>query len=139
MATAPATSELPSAASAKIPMLPLLLAVLLTGVLSVAGAGGALFYLVKSGRIPLGTAAAAPVKAPEAPVEVPSHVVSLDPMVVNLDDASGSAYLRLGMAVRVEDPAKKSKEEEKPKPGGARHAAHCCGAAQLHRPAGGRR
>lgn len=66
----------------------------------VVGAGA--YWLVSSGRLPVqGAASTKQVSA----ALVPTHVVALDPLVVNLADASGSAYLRVTMALRVEDPA----------------------------------
>ena len=100
-----------------VPVVPLVIAVVLAVVIAVAAAGGALFYLVKSGKLPMGGGAA---KAEVAePVVVKTHEVVLEPLLVNLADEGGHAYLRITMTLSVQDPpplakGEKPKEEEKP-------------------------
>lgn len=62
--------------------------------------GGGAYWLVRSGRIPIQGAASAK-QASAAPI--PTHVITLEPLVVNLADTDGNAYLRVTMALRVED------------------------------------
>lgn len=79
---------------------PLLAAVFAGIVVAALLVGGGAYWLVRSGRLPIsGTASAK--QAIAAPVS--THVVTLDPLVVNLADADGTAYLRVTMALRVED------------------------------------
>ena len=108
-ATAPAT--------AKFPLVPLLIAVVLGVVVATLSVGGVVYYLVRTGRLPgrEGSAHRAEASAP-----VLTHAMVLDPLLVNLADAGGSSYLRIAMTLRVAD-ATESKDakpkEEKPKEG----------------------
>jgi flagellar FliL protein len=87
-------------------------------VVTVVGAlGGALFWLSKTGRLPVqGAAATAKVEAKAEPVK--SRLMLLEPLLVNLTDGGGASYLRVVIAVRVEDPplvkGEKPKEEKAP-------------------------
>ena len=83
-------------------MRPLLMAVFAGIAVTALAIGGGAYWLVRSGRLPIQGAASAK-QASVAPVA--THVVTLDPLVVNLADADGSAYLRVTMALRVEDTA----------------------------------
>lgn len=95
------------------PLIPLILAMVVT----VGGAvGGAMFWLTRSGRLPVQAASAAPVAAAKAE-PAKTKMMQLDPMLVNLGDGGGSGYLRLVMVLRVDDvpPVEKAeKKEEKP-------------------------
>lgn len=97
---------------AKLPLMPLLLAGVLAIVISVLSLGGIGYYLVRSGRVaaPVATTAAA---KPESSFPPPTHDLILEPIVVNLADAGGKTYLRVGIALRLIDPA--LKKDEKPK------------------------
>ena len=103
--------------SASIPIVPLVMAVVVAVVVAVGGSGGALYYLVKSGKLPLG---GAPQKVQVIEkVAAKTHEIVLEPMLVNLPDEGGRAYLRISMTLSVEDPPplgkdEKPKEEEKP-------------------------
>lgn len=98
-------------------LVPLVL-VMLCAVLTVLGAvGGALYWLSKSGRLPIAGMAAstAPVVVKAEPVK--TRVVVLEPLLVNLADQGGGAYLRVVVALEIEDPppARDAKpKEEKP-------------------------
>jgi flagellar protein FliL len=93
-------SEAPSAA--KFPVLVLAFTVLAGMVAGAACIGGGLYLLIKSGKLDLAQA----LSARHAPAgQVATRTVTLEPMLVNLSDPSGHAYLRLGLALIVEDPA----------------------------------
>lgn len=90
--------------------------VVLLGVwIGLATAGGGLYWLVKSGRIP--SAMASSDKA--AGAVGTAHSVALEPILVNLADEGGHAYLRLGLTVDVEEvttadkPAAEGESKEK--------------------------
>lgn len=112
---APATSQL------KPGFVQLLMAIVAAVLICVLVLAGAIYFLAKSGR--LGGVAAARLSTSGAPkaetvVEPPSHAMVLEPMVVNLADEGGKTYLRLGLTLRVMDPALKKGEkakEEQPK------------------------
>lgn len=100
-----------------IGVLPLLLIVLGTVAMVLGAVGGGLYWLAKSGRLPMpgATAAAAPVAAKAEPVK--TKVIVLEPLLVNLADPGGAGYLRVVMALELEDPPppKDAKpKEEKP-------------------------
>ncbi len=104
------------------PLIPLILAIVVT----IAGAfAGSLYWLTKSGRLPVAGAAqvAAPAPVAAKAEEPKTRLISLEPMLVNLADPGGTGYLRLVMVLRVDEPApvkgEKPKEEkpaEKGKP-----------------------
>jgi flagellar FliL protein len=99
--------------SASASLIPLMLAMVVT----VLGAvGGALFWLTKSGRLPV--AGAAQVAPAPAKVEAPkTRLIALEPMLVNLADSGGGSYLRVVVVLRVDEavPVKGEKpKEEKP-------------------------
>jgi flagellar FliL protein len=101
----------PAPAPAKSPVVPLLIAVVLGVVIATLAMGGLVYYMARSGRLPLQHAA--PAKAgPLAPL--PTHVMTLEPMLVNLADAGGNAYLRISMTLRVANGTKgaKTKDDE---------------------------
>ncbi len=119
MASSPTISETNDVnapvTAAKLPLMPLIGLMLLTAALSVSGSAGVLLYLVKSGRLGgvAAESASTPAAAPAKPDMAKStHSVALDPLLVNLADADGHGYLRLGVTLRVEDPADKAKTEE---------------------------
>ncbi len=85
-------------------------------VVTVGGAvGGAMYWLVKSGRLPV---AGAPIIVQAAKAEESkTRLIALEPLLVNLTDQGGAGYLRVVMVIRVDDPPppKDAKpKEEKP-------------------------
>ncbi|NYF80347.1 flagellar basal body-associated FliL family protein [Granulicella arctica] len=103
MATSPVVTEsatAPVPIPAKIPLVTLIIAILVAVVLGIAGTGGALFYLLRSGRLPLQKTVAAETR-PVAPTA--SRAIVLDPMVANLADAGGAAYLKLSLTLLAAD------------------------------------
>jgi flagellar FliL protein len=91
------------------PLIPLVLAMVVT----VGGAvGGGIYWLTRSGRLPVQAASSA--AAAVAKVEPPkTRLIQLDPMLVNLADQDGTGYLRLVIVLRVDEP--ELKKDEKPK------------------------
>lgn len=107
----------PAPAPAKFPVVPLLIAVVLGVVIATLAIGGLVYYMARSGRLPLRHADAAKA-GPVAPL--PTHVMTLEPMLVNLADAGGTAYLRISMTLRVTDGRKGAKTKEDESAGGGR-------------------
>lgn len=99
---APAAAVVP--VPVKFPMFPLLAAVLAGIVITGTVIGIGVFWLARTGRLPLSAMVPAET-AQRAPVA--THIVALDPLVVNLADAGGSAYLRVAMVLQVADAADK--------------------------------
>ncbi|MCU1320283.1 MAG: flagellar basal body-associated protein [Edaphobacter sp.] len=89
----------------KLPVGTLLIAVVLGVVVATLGVGGIVYYLARSGRLPMQSGATA--KA-EPPGVVATHAMVLDPLLVNLADSGGNAYLRVGLTLRVADVADKN-------------------------------
>jgi flagellar FliL protein len=102
----------------KLPVVPLLIAVVLGIVVAVSVVGGALYYLLRSGKLPV-QAASASASQPVATVK--THPVALEPLLVNLADSSGSAYLRLALTLQIAEPSGATQEKEgEPKGGGSK-------------------
>lgn len=115
-AEASATSMDHATVKATVPMVSMLLACVVASVLSLGGAGGMVFWLAKSGKLPAGPSAAAALPADAEPMK--TRLVALDPLLVNLADEGGRCYLRIAMTLKVEDPppsknAKPKEEKEK--------------------------
>ena len=105
-ATATPTAAKPGLGAVLVP-------VLASTVLTLSVVGGAVFYLVHTGR--LGAAVAASSAAPPAVIVVAppaSHVMALEPIIVNLSDAGGRSYLRAGVSLRIKDEEKKEEKKE---------------------------
>lgn len=111
MATTPTVIQANSAEPAKLPVVPLMIAVVLGVTVSVSAVSGVGYYLIHSGKLRLQTAPPAQAATPTAPVK--THAVVLEPMVVNLADSSAGAYLRVSMTLNVADPAGEAAKEEK--------------------------
>ena len=106
-------------AAAKLPIVPLIIAMFLAVVLGAGAVGGGIFYMIKSGKLGVG-GGVAKVEAHE--VEVPkTHQLVLEPILVNLADDGGHSYLRVGITMSILDdvPVKgeKKKEEKAPEKG----------------------
>ena len=103
----------PAPIPAKFPVAPLLIAVVLGVAIATLGIGGFVYFMARSGRLPMQQAVAAKTESTAPP---PSHGMALEPMLVNLADAGGSAYLRVSMTLRVFDGSTtqdgKAKEEK---------------------------
>lgn len=98
-------------------MMGMMVSMTVAGVLAVAGCGGVLVWLAKSGKLNLGGSKveAATIVVVEPPK---THLVVLDPLLVNLADPGGHSYLRVGMSLRVEDkPLPKGAKPEEPAKG----------------------
>jgi flagellar FliL protein len=100
--SSPASVSAPIAA--KIPVVPLLIAVVLGVVIAVLGVGGVVYYLAHTGRLPM--QGRMPQKI-EVDTPFTTHAMVLEPLLVNLADAGGSSYLRIALTLRVADIADK--------------------------------
>lgn len=111
MATTPTVVQANSAEQNRLPILPLVVAVVLGVMLSIVVVGGTGYYLVRSGKLRMQSAgpqiAAAPV------VSVKTHVVALEPMVVNLADRTSGSYLRASITLNIADSKDSVKDEKK--------------------------
>ena len=117
---ASSTDETVSAVeTAKLPMVPLIIAMVVAVVLGAGAVGGIMIYLVRAGKI--GGGGATRVEVHEA-VSVKTHALVLEPILVNLADPGGRAYLRLGLTLRVADdePSKDEKPKEEKAEKGAK-------------------
>jgi flagellar FliL protein len=101
---APAPAPLAAPDAAKFPIVPLLIAVVVGVVIATLGVGGGVYYLARTGRLPLQGGAA---QKPEAIALATTHAVVLEPLLVNLADAGGSSYLRVSLTLRVADVGEK--------------------------------
>jgi flagellar FliL protein len=105
MAKAAISEETTSASKVKLPMAMLLIVVMLGSLLGVCSAGSGVYFLMKSGKLPVGAMAGA--SAAKATSEGAGHPIVLEPILVNLADEGGHAYLRLGLTLDVEGEAAK--------------------------------
>jgi len=95
---------------AKLPIVPLMIAVALGVVVATIAVGGVVYYLLRSGKVPLRATSAAPAPAVAS---IKTHMVSLEPLLVNLADSSGSAFLRVGLTLQIAEPPGESGKESK--------------------------
>jgi flagellar FliL protein len=101
MATTPPVIQAKiTAEPAKLPVAPLLIAVVVGVVIAVSAVGGGFYFLLRSGKVPI-QVSAAPAAESVAPTKTRTMV--LDPILVNLADSSGGAYLRVGVTLAVPD------------------------------------
>ena len=98
-----------TAAPIKFPIVPLLIAVLVGVLIAGSACGGVVYYLVRSGKLPLLGAAT----AKEPAMSVGSHVMVLDPLLVNLADSGGNSYLKVALTLRVADASDKKGSKTK--------------------------
>ncbi|HEY8998553.1 MAG TPA: flagellar basal body-associated FliL family protein [Edaphobacter sp.] len=115
MATTPTVVQEQAPVPAKVPVGPLMMAVVLGVIVSVAAVGGAGYFLIHSGKLRLQTMPPATL----AQSVQKTHSVLLEPLVVNLADASGAAYLRVSMALSVADTRGSAAKDEKKAEGAA--------------------
>lgn len=97
----PTRSALDAPPAAKFPVLVLVLTVFVGIVVGVGCLAGGVYLLIKTGKLHSG-----PLLVFSERVSVAqgvTHTISLDPILVNLADPSGHAYLRLGLALAIED------------------------------------
>jgi flagellar FliL protein len=106
--SAPVSAPVP--VEAKFPVIPMLLAVVAGVVIAAVGIGGVVYYLARTGRLPIQGAAA---QKTEAVVPITTHAMVLEPLLVNLADAGGSSYLRVALTLRVADVADKKDAKAK--------------------------
>jgi flagellar protein FliL len=113
MATTPPVIQAPviqakiSSDSVRLPVIPLVVAVVLGIVIAVATVGGVVYYMLRSGKFPVQVAPAAIARP-----TVKTHAVALEPLLVNLADSSGNAYLRAAITLQVADPIEHPKENK---------------------------
>jgi flagellar FliL protein len=121
MATSPTvladSSNSPSSAAvsaspgtAKIPLAPLLIAVITGVVIATIGVSSVMYYLARTGRLPMKGGVE---KKTEAAVSATTHAIVLDPFLVNLSTSGGSSYLRLALTLRVADAGEKKDAKAK--------------------------
>jgi flagellar FliL protein len=89
----------------KLPVVSLMVAVVVGIVVSTAGVSGFVYLLARSGHLPMPAVTAAKTE-PVGPSA--TRALVLDSLLVNLADNGGSAYLRVGMTLRVVDVAEKN-------------------------------
>jgi len=82
----------------------MLLAVVTGVAIAAVGTGGVVYYLARTGRLPMQGGKA---QKTEAVIPVTTHAMVLEPLLVNLADAGGSSYLRVALTLRVADGADK--------------------------------
>ena len=104
----------PVANAGKLPVVPLLIAVVVSALVAILGGGGCVYYLARSGRLSgFGSVARKAEMIPPAT----THMMALDPLLVNLADAGGSSYLRIALALRVMDATDKKSAAPKDEKG----------------------
>jgi flagellar protein FliL len=118
--------SLPVPVEPKVPVVPLLIAVVAGVVIAVLGVGGVVYYLARTGRLPMQGRAQQKI---EVDVPVTTHAMVLEPLLVNLADAGGSSYLRIALTLRVADAADKKGAKAKDEKSNADKGANEDGAA----------
>jgi len=108
--TLPSPGPAAAPPAAKVPVIPLLVAVVVGVFVATLGVGGAAYYLVHTGRLPIqGTA----TQKTEAVASASTHAMVLEPLLVNLADAGDSSYLKVALTLRVVDAADKKGSKAK--------------------------
>jgi flagellar FliL protein len=92
----------PAPVTAKLPVIPLLIAVVIGVVVATLSVGGVVYYLAHTGRLPTLVGAA---QKTEGVAPAATHAMVLEPLLVNLADGGGSSYLRVALTLRVADVA----------------------------------
>ena len=95
-----------------MPVVPLLIAVVLGIVIATLGVGGIVYFLARTGRLPMPSGTKV-----EPTVSTATHALVLEPLLVNLADGGGNAYLRVGLTLRVADAASSGNEKAKEEKG----------------------
>jgi flagellar protein FliL len=108
----PTTAPVPL--GAKFPVVPMLLAVVTGAVIATAGIGGVVYFLARTGRLPMPGRIA---QKAEIVVPVTTHAMVLEPLLVNLSDAGSTSYLRVALTLRVADVADKKSSKTKDEKG----------------------
>ena len=103
-ASTSSSASAPAPAPAKVPVVPVLIAVVVGVVIAALGVGGIVYYLARSGRLPMQEGA---IQRTETVVPIATHAMTLEPLLVNLADAGGNSYLRLALTLRVADETEK--------------------------------
>ena len=100
----PSSPPPPDAVAAKVPIVPLLLAVVAGVVIATGSVGGVFYYLAHTGRLSMqgGVTQRADAIAPTM-----TRAMVLEPLLVNLADAGGSSYLRIALTLRIAEVADK--------------------------------
>ena len=96
---APAPALPSGPALSKFPVKPLVVAVLAGSFITAMGIGSIAYYVVNSRRLSNQTLSA--IAQPH--VQTATHLLVLEPLVVNLADPAGNAYLRVSIALQVEN------------------------------------
>ena len=104
VSTSSPPAPVPATVGAKVPVVPLLIAVVAGVVIATLGVGGVVYYLAHTGRLSMQGGAA---QKAEAIDPATTHAMVLEPLLVNLADAGGSSYLRVALTLRVADAADK--------------------------------
>ncbi len=101
-----------------MPLASLIVAMVVAVFVSVALLGGAIFYVVHTGKLSLLKPVGTEGKPAAIAVVPPSHIMALEPMVANLADAGGAAYLKVALTLRIADETiKKGSAAKEEKPG----------------------
>jgi flagellar FliL protein len=100
VSTSSSPAPAPAPVAAKVPVVPLLIAVVAGVVIATMGVGGVVYYLAHTGRLSMQGGAA---QKTEAIASATTHAMVLEPLLVNLADAGGSSYLRVALTLRVAD------------------------------------
>ena len=106
-----------AAGAAKVPLLPLLMAMIVAVVLGAGAVGGGIYYALKTGKLTLPGGSMVPKVEAQEKEPPKTHGLVMEPILVNLQDPGGRAYLRVGITLRVldDEPVKGAKaKEEKP-------------------------
>ena len=107
MATSPPVVQVTAVSEPiKFPVLPLLIAVVLGVVIATLGVGGIVYFLARTGRLPIPSMKVEPVIST-------SRAMVLEPLLVNLADGGGNAYLKVGLTLRVADAGASGNEKPK--------------------------
>jgi flagellar protein FliL len=116
----------PAPVPAKVSVAPVLIAVVAGVVIATLVVGGSVYYLARTGRLPIqgGT-----TQKTAAQLPVVTHAMVLEPFVVNLADAGGNSYLRVALTLQVADVVDKKAANSKDEKSNSDKGADEAGAA----------